>query len=371
MGNDMKKEKKYEQVINSMKQDFEKWNLQAHERFLTDKEAMARYGGSRVTIRRAFSQLEQEGYIYRVRGKGTLVGPNPGQISRIIAFLGERLDRNGVEHLLINGIEDHLFDNNSSLLIANMENEPERAKAYIERFARQGIDGVVFFPMLAPPEQNIEIVRLLQKKKIPFVLVGRLLRVLQDELNYVISDDFDGGYKITQHLLSLGHRRIAFYRSIDLDNCTSLVARREGYLAALREAGIEPDPELDQQSSITTMSFLIKRWRMLSDPPTAVFVDNDATLSLFMESARAQGMKVPDDISVAGFDDLIRISTLIHHTTINVPYYELGQTAATQLYHVMDGKITRPQHTVLPVSLKIRQTTGINPNFQEKAPATP
>ncbi len=360
---EMKPAKKYETIIADMKREIKEKNIQPHEMFFTDQSAMQRYGVSRITIRRAFAQLEHDGLIYRVRGRGTMISPNPGRRSRLFAFLGQSLVRNGIEPVLIKGMEDFLLQHDSSLILCNVEDDPARAQQYIQRFAQMGIDGIFYTPMLTSPERNIEMMKLMKSRKIPFILVVRLVPGF-DHAHYVIPDNYEGGRLVTQHLISLGHRRIVFFRSVDPTIGISNAERRRGYMAALAAAGIEHDPELDVFSPMGTVPLYIKRWQGMSDPPTAVFADNDISLVRFLEMANQQGIRVPEDMSVAGFDNLTHIPMPIPQTTVNVPYYELGQTAASQLLHVVENDENAPQQIVMPVSLVIRQTTGINPQLQ-------
>lgn len=355
--------KKYELVIEAMKKDFEDWDLKPDDPFLTDKAAIERYGVSRITIRRAFQKLEEDGYVYRIRGRGTLVSHAHGCKTRLYAFLGQCLVSNGLEPILIKGIEDYLIGHNSCLIICNTENDFDRAAQYILRLTQTAIDGIIFAPMLAPPEQNIKLANMMFDRKIPFVLVERRIPGLEDRTCSVAGDSQSGLSQMMDHLLALGHQRIAFFRSIELDHCTSLKERHDVYLKALRDAGITPDPDLDGFSSLSTALLQLRRWVSMTDPPTAIVVDNDATLGEIMKVALDMGLDIPGDISMAGFDDLNNISMPIPQTTIHVPHFEVGRTAAMQLINMAQNQTIHSPHVRLPVSLKIRTTTGINPRF--------
>jgi DNA-binding LacI/PurR family transcriptional regulator len=289
-----------------------------------------------------------------------MISPNRGRRHLLFAYMGECVVNSGIEPMWIKGIEDYLLNHNCSLIFCNLENNPERARIYMDRFAQIGIDGIFFLPMSISTEHNIDIVRFFQKHRIPVILIDRAIPGLEAELPCVMSDHFDGGRQITQHLLSLGHRRIAFFHTLNMDNCSSLLARYRGYQQALREAGIEPDPELTSCTSLGTSQFLIKRWMSLPDPPTAIFVEHDLTLARLIEGIQSQGIGVPEELSLAGFDDIPMLALPLPHTTIQAPKLELGQTAAMQLLDIVQSPQAPPQTTVLPVSLIIRQTTGIN-----------
>jgi DNA-binding LacI/PurR family transcriptional regulator len=346
-----------------MRQDLIDAGLEPHRPFLTDREAVERYGTSRITVRRAFAQLEEEGFIYRVRGKGTLIHPNPGRRIRFVAFMGECLVRNGIEPLMIRGAEDTLRSRDTNLIICNVENDPARALQYAQRLVETRIDGVILTPMLTDSSANSQLVDYLIDRDVPLVLVGRSIPEVEERVFSVLADNRDGARQATEHLISLGHRRIAFVRSVDFSWCSALRERYQGYLAAHREAGLEIDPGLESFAPLNELPLSLRRLLTLADPPTAVLVDNDITLVHFIQTAMAKGVRIPADMSVAGFDDIPQLPTPIPHTTVHVPHYQIGQMAASQLVEVINARSTPPRRTMVPVSLIIRKTTGIAPGI--------
>lgn len=354
---------KYRQIADAMKRDIREAGLAPHDSFLTDKSAGERYGASRITIRSAFSQLEEEGIVYRVRARGTMISAEPGRRIRFVAYIGQCVATNGIEPALVRGVEDYLITQDTNVVICNTDNSPARADQYLRRLTDFGIDGVVLIPMLAPAAENVALVRFLRERGVPFVVVARSIPGMECEINSVTADNFAGGKLATQHLLSLGHRRIAFFRSIGLDQCTSLVARRDGYLSALHEAGVEPDPELEGNVPLASLSVLIRRWSTLPDPPTAVFADNDLSIGPLLNGLKSVGINCPQDWSLVGFDDLPDNSGGGGFSSIHVSHHDMGQAAASQLVEIIHGRSPGSQQTLIPVSLSIRGTSGINPRL--------
>lgn len=349
---------KYRQIIDSMMAEIRE--MQPNEPFMTDREAIERYGASRITVRRAFAALEKDGYITRQRGRGTVVSPEPGKRVRFVSFMGECLVRNGIEPQLIKGIEEYLLGCHTNLIICNMENEPQRAWQYARRLVETGIDGVILTPMLGESRETAEIAEYLLSQSIPLVLVGRAIDELKGRASEILADQQRGGALLTEHLLSLGHRRIAFFHSIPWSFCSSLRERYQGYRDALTGAGIAHDPALTAMCEATELPLLLKRWLSMTDPPTAIVVDNDITLCRFMETAIANGYSIPSDISMTGFDDIPQIPVPVPHTTVHVPHYEIGRMAASQLMSAAQDPGAAVQATRVPVTLKIRKSTGIN-----------
>lgn len=364
----MQTQKKYQQVIAAMKREILEGNLEPGAPFMTDMVAVRRYGVSRITVRRAFDQLVREGCLSRTRGRGTVVRAHPGQGEYLFAFLGQSLVRNGIEPSLIMGIEGCLVRHESSLILCNTENSPRRTTKYVQRLIRMGVDGVIFIPLLDSPDINAGIAETLLKARIPCVAVSRAIPGLEARISTVLPDNYDGGRQVMKHLLSLGHRRIAFYRELPVEFCTSLAVRRRAYIEALKEAGIEPDSELDTNVPSNPGLLRLKRWMSLPDPPTAIFAADDTAAQRALQAAETLRIRVPEDLSIAGFDDLSSNPTSVPLTSIHVEHTRVGETAAMHLLHLaQESEHPVMEDTILPVSLVIRQSTGINPRMRHAA----
>jgi LacI family transcriptional regulator len=150
----------------------------------------------------------------------------------------------------------------------------------------------------------------------------------------VVPDEQRGGYEATRHLIEHGHRRIGLIDNLDASIAAPL--RIAGYQAALREAGIEPDPHLLlringwQEAGYAGAIQLLRR----PDRPTALFCLNDRCAMGAMAAAEALGLKVPADVSVVGFDDQDVIAAHLRPslTTMRLPHYEMGCWGAEALF---------------------------------------
>lgn len=351
--------KKYELVLEAMRGDLESWP--EGRPFLTDQEATERYGASRITIRRAYAVLQAEGRIQRIKRFGTKVCPRPGRQLRLVAFMGIEFAQHGVETVILRGLEHTLRQAGASLLVANADNNLSLALQNVDRLAELGVDGLIYVPMFISPEENRRLVDYIQEKGIPLVVALRMIAGLEDKLHYVTPDNFGGAFEMTRHLLSLGHRRVAFFHQHMSAYTTPRDSRLDGYRAALSQAGVEPATDLDIDMPVGSLPLMLQQWRQAADPPTAIFFNDDLGLFAFLDLARGAGLRVPEDISAAGFDALTRMG--VNQTTIVVPYFELGQTAATTLSRLVQQPTLAPTHTIMPVSLRIGETTGINPRL--------
>lgn len=152
----------------------------------------------------------------------------------------------------------------------------------------------------------------------------------------VRSSNEQGGYDATSHLLRLGHTRIAAV--LGMESSAPSVQRLDGYHAALREAGLQPDPELVRSGDFRYEGGLVAGNDLLrmDHPPTAVFAHNDHMAMGVMEAARRLGMRIPDDLSIVGFDDVewARWSTP-PLTTVRQPLEDIGAEAI----HMIDAEL--------------------------------
>ncbi len=179
-------------------------------------------------------------------------------------------------------------------------------------------------------------------------------------ISTINADDVAGGKLGTQHLIDLGHRRIAYL--CGSSSVSTSVPRRIGYLSALREHGIEASSELildsgfDWRDGYDSMAALLELPR--EKRPTAVFAANDLCADGVLRLLRERGLSVPDDISVVGYDDTWYAEmTGPKLTSVHMPIYEMGVLAAQVLIAIVRGEEAPPTQHLLPVHLTVREST--------------
>jgi len=181
----------------------------------------------------------------------------------------------------------------------------------------------------------------------------------------VDSHNFEGAMTATQYLLELGHRRIGFIAGRpDLESAR---VREQGYRSALEQAGVDFDSELLKVGRYTAESAEGPATELLTldDPPTAIFAANDVMAIRAMEVARDLGLRVPDDVSIIGFDNIPE-SALSEPplTTIDQSIQQMGYEAARLLVELIANPDQEPQHVRVPTRLVQRQTCqAIGPGF--------
>jgi LacI family transcriptional regulator len=204
-------------------------------------------------------------------------------------------------------------------------------------------------------DANVEWVR---ERGIPYVLVNRYS---SERDVFVGVDDVLGTTLATQHLLSLGHTRIAHLAGPS--NASSAADRRAGYRKALERAGILPSPEMEPETDYLeggghrAMSMLLE----LRDVPTGVVCVSDRVAVGALDAIAERGLRVPQDVSVVGFNDL-PVASYVHPklTTIRVPFTKIGEMAAQLLIRqIAERAKPVPERVLFPPELIVRASSGL------------
>jgi len=188
-----------------------------------------------------------------------------------------------------------------------------------------------------------------------------LLDTRGDGVPAVVTDDVEGGRIATRHLLDLGHERIAFIGD-EPDNpfgFTSSRDRERGYVEAMATGGaaVRPGYICHGPHVRSVARRLTEELLALQQPPTAIFAASDAQALGVLEAVRAGGRRVPDDLSVVGFDD-VEVSGYAGLTTVQQPLYESGFRATSLLLEALDTGPLPPIEHELPLELIVRETTA-------------
>ena len=223
---------------------------------------------------------------------------------------------------------------------------------YSRLFYDRRVDGL----LLVGIKRNDKGIVELSKNKLPYILTGK---VDFKESNYVDAENRRGAYQAVSYLAGLGHKRIGY-----LGGSFEFIfnqERFEGYIQALEKHNLEYGKELTMESINTQESGYESMHKLLESPflPTAVFVANDLDAIGAMKAAKERGLKIPEDISLTGFDDIQLASyTEPTLTTVRQPIYEMGITAIRLLVQLIEKKAIGPLKVELPTQLIIRESSG-------------
>jgi LacI family transcriptional regulator, galactose operon repressor len=256
---------------------------------------------------------------------------------------------------LVSGIQDRALEAGYTMLLCTTEGDPEREEQYLSLLRAKQVDGVLVDGLVLPPDRITRFVR----DGLPIVCLDRDIDSTLVPLVQV--DNRLGARLATEHLLSLGHERIAHVAGPpDLGISEE---RIEGYRDAHRTAGIRLDPELISVGSFTEEGgYEAARSLLASRVFTAVFAANDLSALGVLSALAEAGRRVPDDISVVGFDDL-RLSrfTTPPLTTVHQPAGEIARHATDLLLELAGGrKVDRMLHLLEP-ELVVRRSTAAPP----------
>jgi LacI family transcriptional regulator len=255
--------------------------------------------------------------------------------------------------ILFRGIEDALAARGYSVILANTDDEPEREQRGIAMLRGRQVDGL----LLATARRVDPAIEALTAAGFPFVLVNRHTDPIMP--NAVVPDDFTGASAAVEHLIALGHRRIAHISGAD--KMSTGHTRRQGYEATLRRHGLLLDADLLAEGSYREPGGYDAMRRLLDLPerPTAVFAVNDLAAAGAMRAVQEAGLEVPRDLSIVGFNDLSSaLSTARALTTIRLPLHAMGMAAAERLLMLLRGEEVGPEPVVIPVELVVRESTG-------------
>jgi LacI family transcriptional regulator len=256
---------------------------------------------------------------------------------------------------IIKGAETAAIERGYSVIITHLQalpGSPAREQPYIRLIRQNRVDGL----LLATAELQDQLIQELADLSVPFVLVNRRWENLRC---YVVVDDRAGAGLAVEHLVHLGHRRIAHLAG-PLSTDTAL-RRLQGYRDALKAHGLEVDPDLVEECGFDWESGLKGTHRLLSRSPkfTAVFATNLLVAAGAMMALQAAGLRVPWDVSVVGFHDA-PLAQLFSPplTTVRLPLYRMGYEAAHGLIDLLESG-WRPIEKVLPPDgVVVRESTA-------------
>ncbi|TYR32903.1 LacI family transcriptional regulator [Mesorhizobium microcysteis] len=254
---------------------------------------------------------------------------------------------------ILKGVESTARAAGYAVLMGNTENNPEREIEYFDMLRDGHADGMILITGKLPKRDGFaERIR-----NLPVVVA--LEAINGSGLPHVMIDNEGASREAVQHLIGLGHRRIAHIAG-PVPEIMSL-RRRDGYRRAMEDAGL-PVPEGYEPVGdylLHTGERLCRQLFELPEPPTAIFVANDEMAFGAINELRRMGLDVPRDVSVVGFDDLF-LSQAFHPplTTVSQPRAAIGQKAMELLLHVFSGEPGVPETVEMPTELKLRGSTA-------------
>ena len=341
---------KYCRLAEELRAQIESGELPSGAQLPSVAQIRAQHGVSLTTIDKAHTLLEKDGLIVREQGRGTFVAQ--ANAPRAAHRLGLVLHVDPTANLY------------SSELLVGVRQEATRQKLEMLWLTDEDVknsDKVDAVLMYCDPAEALTL-------NLPMRLPRALLLQHSSDFNCVAADDFAGAKLAVRHLQKLGHRRIAYLLSSNIDTISR--RRLAGYHAALEAAGLPYDENFvrplrkqrpfsyRESGEMAMQSWLQEGWHELDC--TAIMAHNDEAAIGVIKALASANLRVPEDVSVVGFDgtELSELSTP-SLTTIKVPLREIGAAAVQILTQQMEqGVVPELEKTLLPVQLKIGASTA-------------
>lgn len=254
---------------------------------------------------------------------------------------------------LIRSFESHAAQQQYDLLITSTDYETNRMTATLRRMLERKVDGVA----VMTSEMDLGLIRELSRRGVPIVFMD--VGQMGPRMSHVSIDYGNGIHQAVNHVVGLGHKHVAFISGpLGLHSART---RQQAFIEAMRLHGLVPDRRMTREGTHTAeggkreMSALLR----LSKRPTAVVASNDWTAIGALHAIQSEGLRVPEDISLVGFDDIPLVSyTTPALTTVRMSAVDVGSTAFQALFRMIGGEKVEGDVYQIPTKLVIRDSTA-------------
>jgi len=331
---------------------------------LTLKDLEKATGVSKSTISRVFNTPDKvkNSTLKLVRKKAAELGYQPSRVARrlqagqgkakVIGLIIPDI-MNPFFAEITRGIEDVALKNGYALILNNSDESQERQRRCLDTLRMEGVDGII----LPPVCEEDEYVKELSDDGLNIICIDRVIK--NTSVDSVQSDNRKGAHMAVSHLISLGHKRIAYIGGISAISTTK--ERLEGYRQAFSDFGLKVDEELivsgdsKQESGERLTEQLIK----MKNPPTAIFTGNNmTTLGAYVALNRLK-ISIPNELALVGYDDVPWADALNPTpTVVDQSTYEIGQRAAEMLLSRIKNPDSSPVKLILEPRFIVRESCG-------------
>ena len=355
---------KYLNIVDAVRKGLLSGQYRSGARLPSEAELTRRFKVSRMTVVKALNQLQQEGLVVRRVGSGTYAAQVTGKESLIFGLLIPDLGQTEIFEPICRGMMRSPLARSHSLLwghsFASDIDKGEQAKQLCRHYLEQNVDGVFFAPLEYFPgreEVNHAILRQLDEAKIPVILLDRCGKSYPATSSHdlVGLDNQRAGYIMTQHLLRFGVRNVAFLAR--QGSVETVEARIRGCREALFDQGdslkdviVVPQDEIEMKSV---------RHLLDSNRFDAIVCANDHTAASLMKPMLEQGVKIPQEVRIVGFDDVSYAGLLpVPLTTIHQPCADIGAVALAAMLDRINNPGLPLRTILLEGRLVVRASCG-------------
>ncbi len=297
------------------------------------------------TRERVLAVAKELGFVANRQAQG-LKGRKTNTVGVLVPNLGT-----GYIGQIMQGIDTELGLSQLDLMLFTTHRMADKEANYVANMVQGMVDGLLFII----PRSPSDYIGTLIQRNFPFVLIDH--QVVNEPCPSVSATNWQGAYQATEYLIELGHREIGFITgSMDLNSATD---RLEGYRSALRTNHFPENPHLIYEGEYTQPSGYAGATTLLDldEIPTAIFASNDAMAMGAMDAVRNRGLRVPEDISILGFDDVPQ-SAMVRPalTTVRQPLEQMGRVATQMLQDILKNPEKDFDQMRLPTELIIRDS---------------
>jgi LacI family fructose operon transcriptional repressor len=271
------------------------------------------------------------------------------QKTNVIAIIVSDI-RNPFFTAITRAIEDVANQKQMSVFICNTDENPDKERRYLDTLLDEHVAGIIISPTPSPKNHFQAIL----EHDTALVLIDR--RIEGADADHVLSDNMTSAEVLTDHLIAQGYRRIA--AAIGLEKSTTGCERMLGYERSMRNHGLKPQGAFIKPSQ-SDGEAIVRQWLDSDSPPDAIFTGNSLITMGAFTAIRSSGLRIPDDLGLAGFDETIwtpHVASGI--TVISQPTHELGRTAAELLFQRIEEPNRPTKEVILKGTLIIRASTG-------------
>lgn len=331
--------------------------LEKGSRLPTESELIENTGVSRVTLRRALSNMQEQNQIYSIQGSGYYVGELIGNHQTDVVPIIISYDHENSKILnIVQGAQTYLNNRQCELSLHISRRNPQIERKLLQQLYEEGYRCVIIFPVSS--EDNVDFYFQMIQKGMNLIFIDRQPQNISC-CNLVKSDNMSGGYLATKHLIEQGHKNIVVFGLEPLVHTSTIYERYSGYKYAMREFGLKEPPQSYFYAQYKKMNDDIAKIFDPMNKITAIFAINDHAAVDIATHAYNMGLKVPDDLAIVGFDnlDVTKIFTP-NISSIDQPFTQLGESAAEIAYKYITKNTTGYTQTILPIKLFVRESSN-------------
>lgn len=354
----------YQIIMDDIRQTISACDFDYDKPICTEKSICEKYNVSRITAKHAIKELESNGVLYRKRGVGSFVSrpdentPPAETLAsaapyKVFALLVPFSITKGGIFRAIESASGIFTRRQCHLTFHISELSVNREKELLEQLYAQDVDGLVYYPWTST--LPIDVLNRFVEKNKPVIILDKACPYPQ--ISSIVCDNYRGGYMLTEHLVSYGHKKTCYLSRFTPSALSSIHDRYNGYVDCLRENHIENPRFVHWDTSVQAGYPMLKHIvnTLYLEGITAILCENDEVAFNVYMCCRSLGIRIPDDMNITGFDNIEWATTgSAQITTMDQNFSRVGEAVA----EIILQEDYAPCQRVIPVRLIPRTSTG-------------